>query len=169
MQWLRGGDVRLRRAAAQLLGLLAEVEGEGFSRRMGALLPLVGGVLRAEADADDERVEAVENGGKEVEDLQAAGDLAAGWREAYYCLVLLHKVLEVAPASLAWEKGVGARRNAAGTQHSACFSTVTLGCAGEQGVWVGLCGVGGRMGIWLVCVEADGLHPGRPPSSLGCI
>ena len=38
-QWLAGGDARMRRAAAQTLGLLCGVEGAKFGRRLPPLLP----------------------------------------------------------------------------------------------------------------------------------
>lgn len=49
-RWLAGGDARLRRAAAQALGLLAAVEGRRVGRRVSTLLPPLVLALRAHAD-----------------------------------------------------------------------------------------------------------------------
>jgi U3 small nucleolar RNA-associated protein 20 len=113
-RWLAGGDARLSRAAAQALGLMAEVEAAGFARRVAPLLPTLAGLLEARADMDDAAAEAaVEAGG---EDLLAA---APGWQEAYYALLLLQRLLEgggATAAPLAWAAGPPARRCWAATQ-----------------------------------------------------
>lgn len=80
MRWLAGGDARLRRAAAQTLGLLAGVEGLRVGRRVPALLPHLARVLRAHAGA-------------------AQGG-AAGWQDAYYGLLLAEKLFAAAPAQV---------------------------------------------------------------------
>ena len=49
-QWLRGADARLRRAAAQALGLLAGVEGVRFGRRVPPLLTPLLATLRQQPD-----------------------------------------------------------------------------------------------------------------------
>ena len=38
MQWLSGADARMARAAAQVMGVFAEVEGARFGRRVPSLL-----------------------------------------------------------------------------------------------------------------------------------
>jgi U3 small nucleolar RNA-associated protein 20 len=107
-QWLGGGDARLNRAAAQALGILAEVEGAGFARRVPSLLPQLADMLQSRAQQDEEAAEAAAEAelGQE-EDLLAA---APGWQEAYYSLLLLQRLLECASAQLAWAAGPAAQR-----------------------------------------------------------
>lgn len=107
-QWLGGGDARLNRAAAQALGILAEVEGAGFARRVPSLLPQLADMLQSRAQQDEEAAEAAAEAelGQE-EDLLAA---APGWQEAYYSLLLLQRLLESASAQLAWAAGPAAQR-----------------------------------------------------------
>ncbi|PRW58885.1 small subunit processome component 20-like protein [Chlorella sorokiniana] len=113
-QWLGGSDARLTRAAAQALGILAEVEGASFGRRVPALLPQLADVLasRAEQDAAAAEAAAVADP-SEAEDLLAA---APGWQEAYYSLLLLQRVLEATAAQLAWAAGPAAQRCWGGAQ-----------------------------------------------------
>lgn len=111
-QWLGGGDARLNRASAQALGILAEVEGAGFARRVPALLPQLAEVLEARAEQDAAAAEAAayaEPG--EAEDLLNA---APGWQEAYCVLLLLQKLLDCTAAQLAWEAGHAQQRCWAG-------------------------------------------------------
>jgi hypothetical protein len=83
-KWLGGEDPNLRRAAALTLGLLAEVEGARFGRRMKLLLPPLTAVLRWQA---------VNNSSESEVDVGAEllGNCPR-WQEGYACLVLLEKV-----------------------------------------------------------------------------
>jgi U3 small nucleolar RNA-associated protein 20 len=109
-QWLRGGDARLARAAAQVLGILAEVEAAGFARRVAELLPPLAALLASRADLDAAATAADADGEAEGgDDGEGPGASAPGWQEAYYSLALLHKALGAAPERLAWGAGAGAR------------------------------------------------------------
>ncbi|KAL4860053.1 Small subunit processome component 20 [Chlorella vulgaris] len=112
-QWLGGRDARLNRAAAQALGILAEVEGAGFGRRVASLLPLLADLLESRAGLDEAAAEAAAASGGEVEDLLAS---APGWQEAYYSLLLLQRLLEGAAAQLAWAAGAAPQRCWGGAQ-----------------------------------------------------
>ncbi|PSC76593.1 small subunit processome component 20-like protein [Micractinium conductrix] len=113
-QWLAGGDARLNRAAAQSLGIMAEVEGAGFARRVPAVLPLLGDLLASRAETDAAAAEAAADAAPgEGDDLLSA---APGWQEAYYCLLLLQRLLECAAAQLAWATGAPAQRCWSGAQ-----------------------------------------------------
>ena len=98
----------------QSLGILAEVEGTSFGRRVPALLPQLADVLasRAEQDAAAAEAAAVADP-SEADDLLAA---APGWQEAYYSLLLLQRVLEATAAQLAWAAGPAAQRCWGGAQ-----------------------------------------------------
>lgn len=99
-RWLAGGDARLRRAAAQALGLLAGVEGLRVGRRVPALLPHLVRVLRAhtgEAQGGDE------GGG-------AAQGVAAGWQDVYYGLLLAEKLFAHAPAQVPRKRHAAQKR-----------------------------------------------------------
>lgn len=120
-QWLLGSSSPLRRAAAQSLGLLAQVEGKRFGPRLWAAgpadsaagpaaLPLAAPVLAcllravAASGGGSGSVAAaatlVGGSGAEGEEGVCSGGAAsgegvaacAGWHEAYYCLLLLEKV-----------------------------------------------------------------------------
>lgn len=97
----------------QALGILAEVEGAAFARRVPALLPQLADLLASRADADAEAAEAAAEAAAEGEDLLAA---APGWQEAYYSLLLLQRLLEAATAQLAWAAGDDARACWGGAQ-----------------------------------------------------
>ena len=86
------------------------MEGGAFARRVPALLPQLADLLASRAGADSEAAEAAAEAAAEGEDLLAA---APGWQEAYYSLLLLQRLLEVAAAQLAWAAG-GAARDAWG-------------------------------------------------------
>ena len=51
VQWLGGKDARLRRAAAQTLGLVVVREGPHAARRVAAWLPSIGAALSAQASS----------------------------------------------------------------------------------------------------------------------
>ncbi len=104
----------LPRTCAQALGILAEVEGASFGRRVPALLPQLADVLasRAEQDAAAAEAAAMAEPG-EAEDLLAA---APGWQEAYYSLLLLQRVLEATAVQLAWAAGPAVQRCWGGAQ-----------------------------------------------------
>ena len=89
-RWLAGGDARLRRAAAQTLGLLAGVEGLRVGRRVPALLPHLVRVLREHTGA----AQGADQGG------DAAQGGAAGWQDVYYGLLLAEKLFAPAPAQV---------------------------------------------------------------------
>ena len=89
-RWLAGGDARLRRAAAQALGLLAGVEGLRVGRRVPVLLPHLVRVLRAHGGA----AQGGDVGGG------AAQGVAAGWQDVYYGLLLAEKLFAHAPAQV---------------------------------------------------------------------
>ena len=77
----------------QALGLLAEVEGRRFSRRVPELLPLVLALLRKHAAAA-----ALEDALGGADDGGADGDgegmpMARGWQQAYCGLMLLEKMV----------------------------------------------------------------------------
>ncbi|KAL4434124.1 hypothetical protein ABPG75_000565 [Micractinium tetrahymenae] len=113
-QWLGGGDARLNRAAAQALGIMAEVEGAAFARRVPALLPQLATLLESRAEQDAAAAEAAaEAGPGEGEDLLSA---APGWQEAYYALLMLQRLLECAWEHLAWAASSAARRCWGGAQ-----------------------------------------------------
>ena len=97
VSWLRASDPRLCRAAAQALGLLLEVEGVAARQRVQAWLPSMSKVLQERAAALDADVDG-ENGYADD-----AFPRAPGWQEAYYCLVLLEKILTHMPQELYWE------------------------------------------------------------------
>ena len=102
-QWLSGRDPRLVRASAQALGIFVEVEGAGVARRLPEWLAAVSAVLRDRA-ALNEEAEEDEELDNEVGNTTSS---APGWQEAYYCLVLMEKILGAAPQCLAWEMGAG--------------------------------------------------------------
>ena len=111
MTWLRGEDARLRRAAAQLLGLAVEAAPAAVARAWGAhLAPALAAALaraeRADADASAVAVAGGCGGGGgggaeegeacfEVDERDGTAALprvvAPGWQEAYYCCTLLEK------------------------------------------------------------------------------
>lgn len=105
-QWLSGRDPRLVRASAQALGIIVEVEGAAVARRLPELLPAVSAVLRDRAALNDEAEEDEEHNNDGPGNSSSS---APGWQEAYYCLVLLEKVLGAAPQCLAWNVGAGAQ------------------------------------------------------------
>ena len=98
----------------QSLGIMAEVEGAGFARRVPAVLPLLGDLLASRAETDAAAAEAAADAAPgEGDDLLSA---APGWQEAYYCLLLLQRLLECAAAQLAWATGAPAQRCWSGAQ-----------------------------------------------------
>ncbi|KXZ46921.1 hypothetical protein GPECTOR_39g415 [Gonium pectorale] len=111
-----GTDAALRRAAAQTLGFVAEAEGGRFGRRMAELAPAVLRVLEQQAargaDGDDSD--------PALDDESAASEEACpGWHEAYYCLLLLEKLVAQSAAALAWPTGQSAKTAAAATAGTA--------------------------------------------------
>lgn len=100
-------------SSGQALVILAEVEGPGFARRVLALLPLLADTLQSRAEQDEAAAEAAADAAAEGEDLLAS---APGWQEAYYCLLLLQRLLECAAAQVAWAAGADAQRCWRGAQ-----------------------------------------------------
>ncbi|MEW5318207.1 MAG: hypothetical protein WDW38_009447 [Sanguina aurantia] len=82
---------QLRRAAAQTLGLMVEVEGGRFGRRLQTLGEPVLQVLRSAAAASEATEAAVAAGGGGDAD-GADGSSCPGWQEAYACLLMLEKL-----------------------------------------------------------------------------
>ncbi|KAK9845304.1 hypothetical protein WJX81_002986 [Elliptochloris bilobata] len=159
-RWLAGGDARLRRAAAQALGLLAAVEGTRVARRVPALLPPLLHALQPPADhAQPEGAVGSE---------AAADGVAAGWQECYYSLLLVEKLHAHAPAELHWEASADARALWASLpalllhRHAwvrrAAARLLGLGFA-DEGVAAGLLAAAGPGRLALLCyqqVEAEG-------------
>ena len=90
--WVTGPDGRLRRAAAQLLGLCVEVQPQAVAsawraRLAPALSQLLAATLAADADAT---TAAITGSGADGED-DMSGVTAPQWQEAYYACTLLEK------------------------------------------------------------------------------
>ena len=91
--WMTGSDSRLRRAAAQLLGLCVEVQPQAVARAWrGRLAPalsqLLGAALAADADAT---AAAIAGGAGDGDDDEVGNATAPQWQEAYYACTLLEK------------------------------------------------------------------------------
>ena len=79
--WYKDAKAGLTRAAAQLVGLVAEVEGEQFERHFGRALPAFVTCLESEAEAAE--------AGPVVE----AAEAAEGWQNAYHTLRTVERVM----------------------------------------------------------------------------
>jgi hypothetical protein len=90
--WLTGPDGRLRRAAAQLLGLCVEVQPQAVARAWRArLAPALSQLLAAALAADAGATAAAITGGGEDGEDDMSGVTAPQWQEAYYACTLLEK------------------------------------------------------------------------------
>ncbi|KAK9818396.1 hypothetical protein WJX72_012002 [[Myrmecia] bisecta] len=106
VEWLGVQDTRLRRAAAQTLGFLVEVEREKVARRvpevLARLLPLL--QSHSAASAHSSSTAADDDGDNEYP------AVAKSWQEAYYGLLFVEKVLASAPAQVGWQAGETVRQ-----------------------------------------------------------
>ncbi|KZV29896.1 small subunit processome component 20 [Dorcoceras hygrometricum] len=80
--WYIGGKQNLWGAAAQVLGLLVEVMGEGFKENICCVLPVMRSILQS-------ALSALTHGEHDMSD----EPIAPFWKEAYYSLVLFEKIL----------------------------------------------------------------------------
>ncbi|KAK3004391.1 hypothetical protein RJ639_018254 [Escallonia herrerae] len=87
LSWYSGGKQHLWSAAAQVLGLLVEVMKERFQRNISSVLSVVRSILQAAGNAVTRR----------QLDLSSDGTVPF-WKEAYYSLVMLEKILHQYPA-----------------------------------------------------------------------
>ena len=83
----------------QALGILVQVEGNKFGRRVASVTPLIAACLRKgvrslEQDQD------VTDAGEQVE------SEATGWQEVYACLLLLEKLATLLPSQVSCIYGV---------------------------------------------------------------
>ncbi|KAL0035339.1 hypothetical protein WJX77_001780 [Trebouxia sp. C0004] len=97
--WLGGGDARLARTAAQALGILVQVEGAKYGRRVPAVLPLLASSLQKGVQFMEEEQEL---GQQDAED-ESSGRLP-GWQEVYACLLLLERLANTTATQVAWQK-----------------------------------------------------------------
>lgn len=88
LSWYLGGKQQLWSAAAQVLGLLVEVDAlkEGFERHIQTVLPVARGILQSVVDVTM----------NEQTDISAETTITF-WKEAYYSLVMLEKLLNQFP------------------------------------------------------------------------
>ncbi|GIL90429.1 hypothetical protein Vretifemale_18038, partial [Volvox reticuliferus] len=105
-------DAALRRAAAQTLGFVAEVEGSKFGRRFSHVANGVLQILRRQVarGVDGDEDQSASHHDDDSADAEAA---CPGWQEAYYCILLLEKVAAQASGALAWPTGGGGGATAA--------------------------------------------------------
>ncbi|KAG8377667.1 hypothetical protein BUALT_Bualt08G0056700 [Buddleja alternifolia] len=82
LSWYLGGKQNLWSAAAQVLGLLVEVLGKDFEKHLSRVLPVMRSILQSAVSA---LTLSQENVSDEV--------VAPFWKEAYYSLVMLEKIL----------------------------------------------------------------------------
>ncbi|KAL0044331.1 hypothetical protein WJX82_000142 [Trebouxia sp. C0006] len=97
--WLGGGDARLARTAAQALGILVQVEGAKYGRRVPAVLPLLASSLQKGVQSMEEEQELSQ---QDAED-ESSGRLP-GWQEVYACLLFLERLANTTPTQVAWQK-----------------------------------------------------------------
>ncbi|KAH6786084.1 hypothetical protein C2S51_038539 [Perilla frutescens var. frutescens] len=81
LSWYLGGKQSLWGAAAQVLGLLVEVTGKSFQTHLSKVLPVMRNILQS----------AVNTLASSQQDL--SDDAVPFWKEAYYSLVMLEKIL----------------------------------------------------------------------------
>ncbi|KAK2988996.1 hypothetical protein RJ640_013987 [Escallonia rubra] len=86
LSWYSGGKQHLWSAAAQVLGLLVEVMKERFQRNISSVLSVVRSILQSAGNAVTRR----------QLDLSSDGTVPF-WKEAYYSLVMLEKILHQYP------------------------------------------------------------------------
>lgn len=101
-RWLHGSSGPMRRAAAQALGLLADVERAKFSRRVGV-------EFIADMDALLQEATQAAAGSSTTQDADVAEGSSSipQWQEAYHVLVLLEKLVNGGiVGSLSWDVGV---------------------------------------------------------------
>jgi len=88
-RWMKGqqddDDGRLKRAAAQALGILAQQEKGAFSKRIPNLLPLMTNVLKVSGRTSSSHIDDDED------------ERGVSWEAVYYCLVLLQKMTTLDP------------------------------------------------------------------------
>ena len=78
-------------SALQALGILVQLEGTRFGRRVGSTLPLLAASLHKGVQAAEE------------EQADARGEdesVVAGWQEVYACLLLLERMASSVPAQV---------------------------------------------------------------------
>lgn len=107
LEWLAASDARLRRAACQVVGILARQEGRRFGRRIAAVMPPLAALLRTTAAAAQPSIVA---GTKEdgSQDSEAVASAATGWQEPYAGLLLLQTLHSVAPKDTAFSSPLAA-------------------------------------------------------------
>ncbi|KAG2487780.1 hypothetical protein HYH03_013624 [Edaphochlamys debaryana] len=134
-----GGAAALRRAAAQALGLMAEVEGARFTRRLAEVAPALRRILERQASlSEDQDPTAAAADGESP----AADDACPGWQEAYYSLILLEKVAagsgSGSGSALAWPgPGSGsASEAAAGAPYAPAIWEAVVRLLLHRHVWV---------------------------------
>jgi U3 small nucleolar RNA-associated protein 20 len=99
--------LQLRRAAAQALGLLAEVEGQRFARRLPDLLPAAAEILRVQCAFTTLSEVEVEGATGEEEELASC----PRWQEGYACLLMVEKAgTQAGLQQEAWVQGGAAKR-----------------------------------------------------------
>lgn len=82
LSWYMGSKQHLRGASAQVLGLLVEVMKKGFQKHINSVLPVVRIILKSSVNVVRDR------------ELDTSTEATIPfWKEAYYSLVLLEKIL----------------------------------------------------------------------------
>ncbi|KAL0392568.1 UNVERIFIED_CONTAM: Small subunit processome component 20, partial [Sesamum radiatum] len=82
LSWYLGGNHNLWSAAAQVLGLLVEVMRKSFEKHLSRVLPVLRNILQSALSA----VTSIQQNSSDEA-------VASFWKEAYYSLVLLEKLL----------------------------------------------------------------------------
>ncbi|KAK8473806.1 hypothetical protein PHAVU_001G253000 [Phaseolus vulgaris] len=83
LSWYLGGKQQLWSAAAQVLGLLIEVKKKGFHEHINSVLPVTKHIFKSAIDAVTNRQEGF-----------LAESVIPLWKEAYYSLVMLEKMID---------------------------------------------------------------------------
>ncbi|WOG89602.1 hypothetical protein DCAR_0208840 [Daucus carota subsp. sativus] len=86
LTWYVGGNLRLWSTGAQVLGLLVEVKTESFQKHLNCVLPVMRHIFQSANDA-------VKNKELNISDEARI----PFWKEAYYSLVMLEKILNQFP------------------------------------------------------------------------
>lgn len=88
LSWYVGGKQHLWSAAAQVLGLLVEVMMKGFQRHLNSVWPVMRSILLSAVDVKNKQLELSDEA------------TVSFWKEAYYSLVMLEKILHEFPELL---------------------------------------------------------------------
>lgn len=96
--WLQGSDCRLVRAAAQVLGLIIDVEGTTSQNRVKGWLPTVTDIIHNKSVLDDHLQDILHE--KNSDNKSSLNQMQ--WQEIYYCLTLVEKAFKVLPEQFQW-------------------------------------------------------------------